>query len=61
MSQMNNNFYTINTVVNTWKYCVVKHLYGYHQYPIEENSCKCALIWWHMENHKFLIVAMLAS
>jgi hypothetical protein len=53
-------FHTINTIANTWAKIVGKEFYGYCQYPINVNTCKCALTWWWIEEHKFPIVINLA-
>jgi hypothetical protein len=38
-------FHTTNTTTNTWIKIVGRKLYGYCQYHVDANICKCVLIW----------------
>jgi hypothetical protein len=53
-------FHTINTTTDTWTKIVGTEFYGYRRYPINANTCKCALTWWWIKEHEFPIVINLA-
>ncbi len=53
-----NLFFTTTTNADTYKALVPRKLVGYHQYLANVDNCKCALSWWHREQNKFQIVAL---
>jgi hypothetical protein len=47
-------------IVETYKDIVSKELVGFQQFPLDVKGYKCALSWWHKEEHKFLTISLLA-
>lgn len=54
-------FHIINTTTNTWIKIVGRELYGYCEYHVDANICKCVLIWWQIKEHKFPTIVSLAQ
>jgi hypothetical protein len=52
-------FQTTKTSVEALNQLVAHELHFFGYYHVDVNSCKCALSWWRVEEHKFLIVALL--
>lgn len=49
-----------SSIVETYKDIVSKELVGFQQFPLDGKGYKCALSWWHKEEHKFLTISLLA-
>ncbi len=54
-------FHIINTITNKWIKIVGRELYGYREYHVDANICKCVLIWWQIKEHKFPTIVSLAQ
>jgi hypothetical protein len=54
-------FYTIENNVKTMAQLVEGELDSFHRTHIDLDKCKCALSWWHMEEHRFPIVGLLVQ